>query len=232
MPAGMREKLRIVCATRETPERFFAETALGRSLAVYNFPRTEIRLHANNARGLPSIYNEAIAEAAADPAVLVFVHDDIHLCDFYWGSHVFNALQSFEVVGLAGNRRRVPRQPAWAFVDDRFTWDAKENLSGIVGHGKGFPPQNLSVFGPPGQAVKLLDGLLLAVRSQTLISRNIRFDERFAFHFYDLDFCRQCEQQGVRMGTWSISVVHESAGNFSSPAWKAGYERYLAKWGD
>lgn len=34
------------------------------------------------------------------------------------------------------------------------------------------------------------------------------------------------------MGTWSISVVHESGGNFASPAWRAGYERYLAKWGD
>lgn len=228
----MREKLRIVCATRETPERFFTATALGQSLALYNFPRAEIRLHANNARGLPSIYNEAIAEAATDPAVLVFVHDDIHLCDFYWGSHVFNALQSFEVVGLAGNRRRLPRQPAWAFIDEQFTWDAAENLSGIVGHGKGFPPSHLSVFGPPGQAVKLLDGLLLAVRSQTLIAHAIRFDEQFAFHFYDLDFCRRCEQQGVRMGTWSISVVHESGGNFASPAWKTGYGRYLAKWGD
>jgi len=228
----MREKLRIVCATRETPERFYTATALGRSLALYNYPRTEIRLHANNARGLPSIYNEAIAESAADPAVLVFIHDDIHLCDFYWGSHILNALQAFEVVGLAGNRRRVPHQPAWAFIDDTFTWDAKENLSGIVGHGTGFPPRNLSVFGPPGQQVILLDGLLLAVRSQTLVSRNIRFDEQFAFHFYDLDFCRQCELQGVRMGTWSISVVHESGGNFASPAWKTGYGRYLAKWGD
>jgi len=30
------------------------------------------------------------------------------------------------------------------------------------------------------------------------------FDPRFQFHFYDLDFCRQAEQRGLKMGTWAL----------------------------
>jgi hypothetical protein len=32
------------------------------------------------------------------------------------------------------------------------------------------------------------------------------------------------------MGTWPISVVHESGGSFGSPGWKAAYLKYLDKW--
>jgi GT2 family glycosyltransferase len=226
----MNNKLRFVCATRASHEQFFVETALGRALALYKYPRAAIRLFPNNTRGLPSIYNEAIAESATAPAILIFIHDDVHLCDFYWSSNILKALDAFDVVGLAGNRRRVPRQPTWFLIDEKFTWDARENLSGVVGHGKGFPPANLSFYGPPGQEVKLLDGLMLVARSETLISSDIRFDEQFDFHFYDLDFCRQCELSGLRMGTWPISAVHESGGHFGTPAWRAAYAKYLGKW--
>jgi hypothetical protein len=225
-------KIRVVCATRKSEAEFFTHTATGRSLAVYRHPRSELRLYADNTRGLPELYNLAIEEAKRDPAILVFAHDDLHLCDFYWPSKLVSGLERFQVVGLAGNARRVPRQPSWAFVDDKFTWDAREHLSGVVGHGSGFPPKNLSIFGQPGRAVKLLDGLLLAAHSEVLHAREVRFDPRFAFHFYDLDFCRSCEQRGVSMGTWSVSVVHESGGSFGTPSWRQAYARYLEKWGE
>jgi GT2 family glycosyltransferase len=120
--------------------------------------------------------------------------------------------------------------PAWLFTDTDMTRD-EEYLSGVVGHGTGFPPEDITVFGPPFQEVKLLDGVMLIARSETLLSKGISFDERFDFHFYDMDFCRQAELQNLRMGTWSISVIHESAGAFGSPAWHAAYRRYLEKWG-
>src|SRR5262245_9061643 len=100
---------------------------------MYDFPFVELRLHERNERGLPALYNQAIEAARSDPAILVFVHDDIHLCDFYWADHVVNAVSNFQIAGLAGNRRRVPRQPSWAFVDTKPTWDAAENLSGVIG---------------------------------------------------------------------------------------------------
>lgn len=226
----MSSKIRIVVATRVTKEDFLFKTALGKSLAVYNYPDIDIALFEQNRLGLPKVYNMAIEAAEQNPAILVFVHDDVYLCGFNWPGEIAEALEHFQVVGLAGNKRRVPMQPAWPFIDAKFTWDAKDNLSGIVGHGQGFPPTNLSQFGALRQEVKLLDGLFLACHSDTLLERNLRFDERFDFHFYDMDFCRQAEAARLKMGTWPISTVHESIGNFGSEAWLAGYLKYLDKW--
>ncbi len=226
----MTEKFRIVCATRESEARFATHTALGRSLAQLRYPFVELRLFAANAIGLPQLYNTALREAAQDPAILVFIHDDVWLMDLFWPNHLFQGLRAFDVVGLAGNRRRVPGQPAWRFTDAALTRDDRENLSGIVAHGRTWPPDYVSYYGQPYQQVSLLDGLLLACRSTTLLSKGIFFDERFDFHFYDLDLCRQAEQHGLRLGTWSISALHASDGTFDSPAWRAAYARYLEKW--
>jgi len=226
-------KIRLVCATRVSLEEFSTQTALGKSLALYGYyPFIEARVFDRNALGLPKIYNQAIEEAKSSPAILVFLHDDVHLCDFHWPLHLLEGLEQFHVVGIAGNIRRVPGQPSWAFVNDELKWDSRLNLSGSVAHGTGYPCKDLLFYGPSMQEVKLLDGLMLACKSRFLHEKGIRFDERFDFHFYDLDFCRQAEAKGMRMGTWPISVVHESSGNLKSDAWKAGYRKYLDKWQD
>jgi GT2 family glycosyltransferase len=227
-------KLRVVTATRVSRQEF-PMTALGRSLALYPKDIVDIRLFESNALGLPSVYNLAIQESAQNPAILLFVHDDVFLLDFYWIDQIHHALTRFDIVGLAGNKRRVPRQPAWLFVDRNehgFVVDRRENLSGIVGHGQECPPTTITYFGPPGQPVVLLDGMLLAVRSETLQATGLRFDERLKFHFYDLDFCRQAERLGLRMGTAAMTAVHQSDGNFVSEAWRASYTCYLEKWNE
>jgi GT2 family glycosyltransferase len=223
----MSAKYRFVCATRQPQERFHTSTALGRSLSIYNYGFMEIRLFPSNSAGLPLVYNTALSEAAADPAILIFVHDDVYICDFFWPTQILSGLSSFDILGIAGNRRRTPRQPTWHH-DGNFTRD-EGYLSGVWGQGKGFPPETLNFFGRPCQEVKLLDGLMLIARSETLLAKGIRFDERFDFHFYDLDFCRQAEQSGLKMATWPISVIHESDGSYG-PSWHAAYARYLEKW--
>ncbi|HWJ34472.1 MAG TPA: glycosyltransferase [Steroidobacteraceae bacterium] len=176
------------------------------------------------------MYNTALRESVADPAILMFIHDDVHLLDFYWPEKLLQGLQSFDIIGLAGNKRRVPGQPSWMFLDDKFARDAAENFSGVVAHGKSWPAQIISYYGAPGQEVKLLDGLMMAANSETLLAKNVRFDELFDFHFYDLDFCREAESRGLRMGTWPIQVMHESSGALGSPGWRRCYETYLTKW--
>lgn len=232
----MPRKIRFVCATREGKDDFLAATALGRSLAALRAMRAlDIRVFPRNRAGLPAVYNQAIDETANDPAILVFIHDDVSICDFFWADKVEAGLAQFDVIGLAGNRRRIPGQPGWAFIgraNGKLAWDAKANLSGVVGHGDGFPCRNLSVYGPSGQPCKLLDGVMLAVDSATLHASALRFDPRFMFHFYDLDFCRQAELKNLRLGTWPISVVHRSGGNFGSDAWSTGYRAYLEKYGE
>jgi tetratricopeptide (TPR) repeat protein len=234
-PGARRETFRFVCATRLAAEEFLAKSPLGRSLSLYRaFPkgqRIELRLFKENTEGLSSVYNIAIEESREDPAILVFIHDDVHLSDYYWADHLLQGLSKFDIVGIAGNRRRAPRQASWMYLDDKFRRDDDENLSGVLGHGEGFPNlKQLSIYGEPCQECKLLDGVLLAARSSTLIERDLQFDPRFKFDFYDLDFCRQAEQRGLRMGTWALSVIHASAGKLGSKAWRASYRDYLEKY--
>lgn len=229
--------IRFVCATRLSTQDFFAKSPMGRSLPLYRtFPprqRIELRLFPNNARGLPVVYNVAIEEAKANPAVLVFVHDDLYLSDYYWADHLLEGLQKFDIVGLAGNIRRAPRQASWMYLDDQFTRDDYANLSGVLGHGDGFPNlKELSFYGDPGREVKLLDGVLLATSSETFKDSGLRFDQRFDFDFYDMDFCRQAELRNIHMGTWAISAIHASAGKLGGSDWRANHQRYLSKYSE
>lgn len=224
-------KIRLVCGTRKTREDFLKETALGRSLSLYSFLSIlELRLFPENKLGLSTIYNQAIKEAKTSPAILVFVHDDVHLNDFYWGQRVLEGLRKFHLIGVAGNKRRVPKQPSWYFINDQLKRDDLSNLSGLVGHGKGFPCKIVSFYGAVLHEVKLLDGLFLAAHSKVFIDYQINFDEDFSFHFYDVDLCRQFEEKGLKMGTYPISLIHESGGNFGSESWRLMYAKYLKKW--
>ena len=225
-------KIRMVCATRVEAASFATQTALGRSLALYPFPFVELRLFASNSAGLPFCYNTAIREAASDPCTLVFVHDDVHLLDFFWPDRLTSGLRAAQVVGIAGCRRRRPRQVSWRYTDDLRTMEQAANLSGAIAHGAGWPATGVSYYGPIGAEVQILDGVLLAAQSASLIAAGITFDERFDFHFYDLDFCRQCTDKGLKLATVPLPLVHESGGGFGTPSWSRGRDAYLTKWGD
>ena len=225
-------KVKLVIATKAKQADFFETTATGRSLKRLNFGQLHLRLFAENATGLPKLYNQAIRESANDPAMLVFLHDDLHILSFDWIAQLAASMAQYQIVGLAGNKRRVPGQGIWLFPHGDGKHDLPENLSGTVAHGKSYPGQSsVGYFGPAPQQVKLLDGLLLCGMSTTFLENDLFFDERFDFHFYDLDLCRSAEQKAITCGTWPVSVMHESAGNFGSESWRAGFARYLEKWG-
>lgn len=221
--------IHVVSATRMTQQAFWSEGALGLSLRRLADPRLLPWIAYENRTGLPEIYNQLLAPGGPQGSV-VFVHDDLWLDDPLFGDRIEAGLARFDVIGLAGNRRRVPRQPSWAFVDDSFRWDAPSNLSGSVGHGPAsFGRQTR--YGATPAACELLDGVLLAADAQTLRERGCRFDPRFRFHFYDLDFCRTARALDLSLGTWAIGVTHQSGGAFGTPAWREGWRDYVAKWG-
>ncbi len=219
----------IVVATRKNAHDFWTQTATGQSLAYYRYPFVQVELCAENTLGLPQVYNHVIDKYLAQDVALVFVHDDVWITDLYWTRTLWAGLANYDVVGLVGNTHMTPTQPSWGFLDTQGTWDVVEHLSGVIAHGPQFPPESLGVFGPVGP-VKLLDGVLLATTSQVLHNTGLRFDTRFAFHFYDVDWCRAANTLGLRLGTIALSVVHQSGGNFSSSAWRDAYQVYLDKW--
>lgn len=222
--------IEIVSATRLEEREFWEQSALGRSLRRLQGDRRIVpRVSFANRRGLPSIYNERI-EAADAGEILVFMHDDVWIDDHFFAHRVLEGLAQFDLVGVAGNTRRLPGQPGWCFADDKFQWDERGKLSGGVAHGQN-PFGPVSFFGPVPAACELVDGLFIAAGRQALLRREVRFDPRFDFHFYDLDFCRTAREQGLRLGTWPIALTHQSTGALGSEAWQQKYRAYLDKWG-
>ena len=236
MTDGVSFGINVVVGSRLDRESFFKESLLGRTL-IRRPETTKYHLFLDNRTGLSKIYNLAVAEEEDPNRIFVFIHDDVMITDLFWEERVCKALETFDVVGVAGTTVRHPKQPSWIFksIDLASNTLAREdlaNLSGRVGHGDGFPPKNVSRYGPVPLSVKLLDGVMLCVKGKTLLDHALRFDEQFDFHFYDLDFCRQAEKLGLRCGTFDLSLIHKSGGNFGSEAWRKGYQSYLAKWND
>ena len=229
MSAVKIHSIEIVSATRLSKADFWDQSALGVSLRRLG-PHSGLRQHISfeNKHGLSQIYNERInAPTAADQ--LVFIHDDVWIDDYFFFERIAEGLTKADVIGVAGNKRRVALQPAWPFTDEKFTWDSAENLSGAVAHGKN-PFGQVSRFGSVPATCELLDGVLLAANTAILQSAGVCFDPRFEFHFYDMDFCRSARAAGLRLSTWPLCITHQSGGSFGSRAWRNGLEKYRAKW--
>jgi len=223
--------IEIVSATRLTQQEFLAKSALGLSLRrMQKDKRVRAVIAFSNRNGLPEVYNSRIRAADAGD-VLVFMHDDVWIDDYFLPERVLEGLATYDVIGIAGNRRRVSGQSAWAFIDEKHTWDERANLSGRVAHGK-HPFGKVSDYGEVSSECELLDGVFLAARRERLVEKGVLFDPRFDFHFYDMDFCRTARRQGLRLGTWPICLTHQSGGDFSAAAWKEKHLLYREKWPD
>lgn len=222
--------IEIVSATRMSESDFWSKSPLGISLRrLSNDKRLIHHLTFDNRQGLPEIYNARIL-ASKRSEILVFIHDDVWIDDYFLADRVIEGLRNFDVVGVAGNRRRVKNQPAWAFVNTQLVWDDEANLTGSVAHGM-HPFGPVTLFGPVPGDCELLDGAFLAARTAVLVENEVLFDPPFDFHFYDMDFCRTARQRGLRLGTWPICLTHQSGGAFGSQHWTQRYLTYIQKWG-
>lgn len=197
-----------------------------------------LHLFADNRRPLGACYNEVI-ESSSPEEILVFLHDDVCIDDWQIAQRLVQALDMFDLVGVAGNRRRQVHQETWwmlpsLLVDGSRILDQCDNdfLSGAIAHGR--PPYGIvNVYGACPSPVALLDGVFLAAYAGCLQRSGVRFDPRLAFHHYDLDFCRTAAAAGLRIGTWPIALTHASGGeSIHSPAWSESLQIYLSKWGD
>ena len=226
-------KVNVISATKLSADGFWQTSALGLSLRRLDPHDDRIVAHITfeNRLGLPEIYNSRIVEdTGSDGDIVVFIHDDVWINDNFFVDRVIEGLRRFDVIGVAGNRRRV-HGPAWAFVDTDLTWDDTDNLTGSIGSGNA-PFSPILYFGYAPAECQLLDGVFLAARRSTLLKHGTSFDPRFHFHFYDLDFCRSSKRKGLRLGTWPISLTHQkTVGGFGTAEWLHAYDVYIEKWG-
>lgn len=228
----------MVSAT-QVPDAIFPDaTFLGRSLArIPTHLRPQLTMAFANsgpgAVGLGDLFNRVLDQADRDTN-LVFLHDDVYLNDWFFAQRVLDALEQFDVVGVVGSTNPDLTQPSWGLRFDADLnpngWQPGLERSGALNHFDYASPK-ISVYGPTPLACALLDGVFLAVKTRAVKERGVRFDPRFRFHCYDIDFCRTAARSGLRLGTWPLSITHNSGGSYRSEAFKQAARLYLEKWG-
>lgn len=231
--------LLLVTATREEAGRFYTHTALGRSVIRLREAGVDVTVRArcSNSAPIGEVYNASVDERHRHHLV-AFVHDDVLIEDWQIAHRLQEALSTYDLVGVAGNRRRLNGQPAWHFAQFVGHWSPPEDLVGCVGHDTmhrkdgGRRVRVVSHYGAGHDRVRLIDGVFMAMRGQTWLDRPLRFDPALGFDFYDLDLCRQAEQLGMAMGIWPIALTHMSIGSYNAARWQKSYQLYLSKWQD
>ena len=161
--------------------------------------------------------------AQARHPVVVFAHDDVELVSPQPFEALDDALESNDVVGLAG--AALASGPA-------VMWAGHPHLRGWVAYPATEGAWDATVFslegGAPG-GMQALDGMLLAARREA--ARKVGFDAATfdGFHFYDLDFSYRAHLAGLAVAvTTGVTAIHASRGSFDAD-WKRYAERFMAK---
>ncbi|MFM7646759.1 MAG: DUF4915 domain-containing protein, partial [Cyanobium sp.] len=217
----------IVSASRVDAAAFPSSTLLGRCLQLEAHCSYDQRISTGNRQPLAAIYNQAL-EQLSPQSLVVFCHDDVWLGDQPLEAQLCEALQQFDLIGVAGSRRLIPGQPTWWLQPDGRTWD-HPHLLGEIRHGDPGASEPIR-FGPSPAPAMLLDGVFLAARAGALQAAGVRFGPAFPFHFSDLDLCRSAPAARLRPGVWPLPLIHASPGAAGSPDWQLGLERYRRKW--
>lgn len=232
-------KLKIVSVTiEEDPQE---DTLLGRSMdklsKIHNADISIEWVVNRTSRSLAKIYNEQIYKTNDYFDYMLFVHDDVSIEDGKLIEKLNDAIgnkSDYAICGLAGSKE--------CFIRDKNLWHIMNskgkpfhNCSGAVAHytGKDYTECFMSNFGVTPSRVVLLDGLFLAVNVKKIKRVNLKFDENnpSKFHFYDILFCLDANNLGLKMTTWPIWVVHRSHGlnDINNVEWNKGNNYLLNK---
>lgn len=126
------KEIMLVCATRMSREAFKKSAPLSTSIKKLHTSAKKVtsKIIYQNRQGLGTIYNRYLKARHADK-ILVFVHDDVRIEDLFLVEKLNEALKTFDVVGLAGNKEPDPSYLSW--------FDQRRPLTGFVTHVAGKP---------------------------------------------------------------------------------------------
>jgi len=196
---------------------------------VYNSAQldkvTDIFPHFSNKESIAKVYNRLLNNKKDEDCILVLMHDDVVITDKNWIDKLHQALEKYNVVGLAGGSNAVVREPClWHIMCP------KETHSGTVGHHMDKRTFKTH-FGKTGR-VLLLDGLFLAFNPKKIFNAGVKFDETCdaKYHFYDIDFSLTCNKAKLKLGTYNIDAIHASPGlRTYTKEWLAGQDWFRNK---
>ena len=228
--------VRFVVATEHTQKSFVnAEFYKFKQRADIDTPFTNnfaFNLFYENKKGLSAIYNQFIAEKYKDDYV-VFVHDDVLIADIFAYDKIVDGLSKYAIIGLAGTTKIVHTDyPAWHIMAGwQIPGVGKKYSVGEVAHKLNDGNITTSVYGPIGGRALLLDGLFIGVNVNSLLQANVRFDEDFNFHHYDLSFCLRSNEAKLKMGVIQLFCTHSGLGDsMHSEEWKQSAIKFKQKY--
>jgi hypothetical protein len=186
-----------------------------------------------NRKGLPEVYNAKFREyARAGYEFVIFCHDDVYLDDANLVAKLSRARNAFgaELIGVAGGSRpNIVSPTLWHRMCAKDTW------RGAVQHpssdGSGF---STSVYGTTPAPVDLLDGLFLAVHTESALKTGWSFNGAFRFHHYDLAASLDAKRLGMQSVVYPLNVVHVSPGlgDLRDPEWLRSDAEFVRLYGN
>jgi hypothetical protein len=206
----------VVCSIDDTKH----DRAVALYRRVFAAARHEI-VSIRNARSLAEAYNWALRHSVAD--VVVLSHDDVDILALDFAARLFERLQAFDVVGVAGSTR----------IDGpAIGWSGHPHLRGWITHrAPDSADWRADVLDPRPVAgdIVLLDGVLLAGKRETF--RVVPFDDVSfdGFHLADLDWSYRAARAGFKLGVaGDLLLVHASRGNYDA-TWQRYADRFCRK---
>jgi hypothetical protein len=182
-----------------------------------------------NTYSIYTAYNKGAAQAQG--RYLVFLHEDVRFLTANWGGLLHEHLEQAKdtgVIGIGGSRY-MPSVPSGWFLGYGTAAHVRLNILQGANSLETYERRRLNPEGVKRQEVTVLDGVLMAVRRE--VWEQHPFDSRGfnGFHFYDLDFCLQVNQQYRNYVVFDIDLVHRSEGQ-NRRDWIEEALKFTAKW--
>ena len=218
----------VICSI--TKKAFF-DTYLYKTTLKNNACNVYFEQNNEGKKGLSQFYNECIERYKEHPTVdtLIFCHDDVQIINTDVFYQVGEGLKKYDVLGVAGCiNPKIIEKNLWHWMAGD-----KSNFRGIAGHPSDQNSDSFYVtsFGQTPARVAIIDGVFMAINLKKIVDSNIRFDENFKFHHYDIDFSLQCNKSSLKIGVWPILINHQSPGlrEFDN-SWNDSNEKFIKKW--
>lgn len=187
----------------------------------------------SNKVGLAEAYNYFLQKHKNRYKFIVLVHDDVFI---QFPERLEETLEiystSYDVMGLAGAKHITIKKPTlWHIMSQREEW--RGAVSHYINNGNKLRQTMITSFGPVPDRVLVIDGLFIAINTETLIDE-VRFDESNTgmWHLYDIDFCLTCNKNQKKIGVIDFPVIHASPGlkSLKDKNFLSSQEWFLEKW--
>jgi hypothetical protein len=190
--------------------------SFGRALA--GWPHDIVRIA--DATSIAEGYTRGAAAARGE--VIVFAHDDVEILASDFGHRLVRRLAECDVLGVAGATRATG--PAWSFAG----WPYLHGLV-IYPADSGYRVTLYSRSAPLARGIRVMDGVLLAMRREVALRLGWDAQTCDGFHGYDVDFTLRASQSGLRLAVaCDLGLVHRSYGSFEDD-WETTARKLMAR---